>query len=190
MCEVSCFLAHLWKHDEVTGKLQNKAYNWMYGDVSWNIPNEGEEGYIEDRADPLRVMTVMPIIKVKSPAPSIEPQRDEELCILCDNKVNNTGDTITDSTDTTDNTADNTTNDITNDTTNDTDIPIIELKAKEDSLLNEQLWLRTFIRDDGFFTLENETTGAQLTACRLDVPEYKPSELEGLHWVSTFLLAY
>ena len=162
----------------------------MYGDVSWNIPNEGEEGYIEDRADPsLGVMTVMPIIKVKSPAPSIEAQRDEALCLLCDNKVNNTGDTITDSTDS--NTTDST-NDTTNDTSNDTadDIPIIEVKSKEDSLLNEQLWLRTFIRDDGFFTLENEATGAQLTACRLDMPEYKPSELEGLHWVSTFLLTY
>ena len=70
------------------------------------------------------------------------------------------------------------------------DIPIIELKPRDGILLNEQLWVRSMICDNGYFTLENTSTGAVLTACDgpwSKIKEYRASELEGLHWVSTYL---
>ena len=164
------FLAKFWKHDEVTGKLQNKAYSWMYGDVSWNIPKEGEEGFIEDRSDnSLGVMTVMPI--KKNPDPSIGAVQDTVICDACYKQAANTDDTPPDTpNDTPDQTVD--------------DVPVIEVKLKDDSLSREQSWLRTFITDDGFFTLENPASGAVLTACHY--PEYRECEMEGLHWVSKY----
>ena len=30
-------------------KLQSKAGDWKYSSVQWILPNEGEEGFIEDR---------------------------------------------------------------------------------------------------------------------------------------------
>ena len=65
-------------------------------------------------------------------------------------------------------------------------IPIIEPKAKDDMLLIDQIWLRTFVNDNGYFTLENQESGAVLTASSCP-KKYKNSELEGLHWVSTTL---
>ena len=173
----SLISAKFWKHDEVTGKLQNKAYSWMYGDVSWNIPKEGEEGLIEDRSDDsLGVMTVMPI--KKDPDPSTGPVQDTVICDSCYKQATKTDDTSNDTT--------NDSNGSPNDTVDET--PVIQVKPKDDTLSSEQTWLRTFITDDGYFTLENPESGAALIAYHY--PEYRECEMEGLHWVSKYNLNF
>ena len=149
----------------MTGKLQNKAYSWMYGDVSWNIPKEGEEGFIEDRSDnSLGVMTVMPI--QKDPDPSIGAVQDTMICDKCYKQATTTDDTPRDTAnDTPNNTPNDTSNDTPKQTVDGTDIPVIEVKPKDDILSSEQTWLRTFVTDDGYFTLENPASGAVLTGC-------------------------
>ena len=116
--------------------MENKAFRWIYAQNSWTIPEEGEEGFIEEKSEEsLGVLTV------------IKP-----------------------------------------DTLDENDIPTIELKPRDGILLNEQLWVRSMICDNGYFTLENTSTGAVLTACDgpwSKIKEYRASELEGLHWVST-----
>ena len=52
--------AKYWKQDEATGKLENKAYPWIYANNSFTIPEEGEEGFIEEKSEEsLGVLTVI-----------------------------------------------------------------------------------------------------------------------------------
>ena len=39
--------AQFWKYEKVTGKLENKACNWIHADLSWDVPDEGAEGFVE-----------------------------------------------------------------------------------------------------------------------------------------------
>ena len=73
------------------------------------------------------------------------------------------------------------------DTVDDNDIPIIALQPKDGILSHEQLWVRSMVCDNGYFTLENPSSGAVLTACDgpwAKIKEYRACEVEGLHWVS------
>ena len=76
---------------------------------------------------------------------------------------------------------------IKDDTADENDVPIIQLKPKNDLLSHEQMWVRTFINDNGHFTLENPASGAVLTACYgpwSNIKEYRECEYEGINWVS------
>ena len=77
---------------------------------------------------------------------------------------------------------------IKDDTVDDNDIPIIALQPKDGILSHEQIWVRSMICNNGYFTLENPSSGAVLTACDgpwAKLKEYRACEVEGLHWVST-----
>ena len=170
--------AQFWKYEKETGKLENKACNWIHADLSWDVPEEGEEGFVEDRSDPsLGVMTVMKKLS-KRQTLTKEKYLDSTECEKCgyDQSLDGPNEVTTDDK--------NDTNDDSSDDKN--DIPIIEVKAKDDMLLIDQIWLRTFVNDNGYFTLENQESGAVLTATSCP-KKYKNSELEGLHWVSITL---
>ena len=140
--------------------MTNKAYPWMYGHLKFSIPEEGEEGFIEDISDPsLGVMTVLTNVDVPSPSSGASP--DTTLCSNCSNQTNS-GTEVKN------------------------DIPVVDLKAKDEVLYAEQMWERAFINDNGYFQLENLATGAVFTACKVDASEYRDCELEGLHWVSRY----
>ena len=76
---------------------------------------------------------------------------------------------------------------IKDDTVDDNDIPIVALQPKDGILSHEQIWVRSMICNNGYFTLENPSSGAVFTACDgpwAKIKEYRACEVEGLHWVS------
>ena len=127
--------AEFWTFDKDTGKLKNKEIQWMYFQNSFSIPDEGEEGYIEEKSE--NSEGVMTVIK--------------------------------------------------GDTGDENEVPIIQLKPKNDLFSHEQMWVRSMICDNGYFTLENPSSGAVFTACYgpwSNIKEYRECEYEGINWVS------
>ena len=112
----------------------------MYFQNSFSIPDEGEEGYIEEKSENSEV--VMTVIK--------------------------------------------------GDTGDENEVPIIQLKPKNDLFSHEQMWVRSMICDNGYFTLENPSSGAVFTACYgpwSKIKEYRECEYEGINWVC-IIIAY
>ena len=107
----------------------------MYFQNSFSIPDEGEEGYIEEKSE--NSEGVMTVIK--------------------------------------------------GDTGDENEVPIIQLKPKNDLFSHEQMWVRSMICDNGYFTLENPSSGAVFHACYgpwSKIKEYRECEYEGINWVS------